>query len=463
MKASLTWQNIPYQAIFRIVLILVVVPLITYALTGHAYAGDAACTDDPDFDAEGMNGGGLISIIVQNIQRVLNTVSAQMYNGIIADGTFQTAVRATATLYIAILGIMFTVGMTPVTISDLTVRGVKLGIISILIGGGSWGFFSSTVVQFFNQGTDDLINQVTAIAVNGVSVDGDAPFAMLDEVLTKALSAKMIVTIMAIFTAGPYGPACGLLVIAGLGAFLRSIFKAMWVYLMSLVMKTLLFGIAPMFIACILFSRTKHLFDGWLNQVLNASLQPIMLFAFFAFFAKLIESSIDQVMGHPVCWTQMAEGMRGSRFAHYFWRFKVDSGNGPEPFTGTTGFEGFIPTDSGGIMQYVQAFLDPVVFITFILLAELATRFNDIVIEVAKDIAGATTNLSQLADSMNEWFSKTLGVDAGGKGDHGGHGGGKGGGSPSGPGLAGILGGSGSSSINSFIEQMSSSIERRDR
>jgi type IV secretory pathway VirB6-like protein len=416
MIKSATIQNY-LQAIGKIALVAIVFCVLSYAMSGDVYAANQECTDQPGFDVMPQNGGGLIGIIVQNVKRILNTVSSQMYNGIIGDGTFIAAVKGGATLYIAIYGLMFTIGMVQVTISDLTIRCVKVGIVSMLIAGGSWNFFNGTVKYFFEQGTDDLINQVTAIAVHGVAVNGAAPFSMLDQVLTKALSTKMIVTVMAIFTSGPYGVPAGLLIIAAIGAFLRSVFKAMWVYLMALVMKALLFGIAPMFIACILFTRTKHIFDGWLNQLLNASLQPILLFAFFAFFAKLIEASIDQVMQVPVCWTQMSEGMRGSRFAHMFWRFKVDSGNGMQEFAGLFGFEGPMPTMSGGIIQDIKKFFDPVVFITFFLLAELATRFNDIVIEVAKDIAGASTNLSAMSGSMQKWLNETLGIDGGGKSD----------------------------------------------
>src|SRR6185436_2324103 len=101
---------------------------------------------------------------------------------------------------------------------------------------------------------------------------------------------KMAVTLMAIFGTFPYGPIIGLILLMALGSFLKALMNALWVYLMSLVMKTLLFALAPIFIPCILFTRTRHLFDGWLNQIVNATLQPILLFAFFAFFAILIRT-----------------------------------------------------------------------------------------------------------------------------------------------------------------------------
>jgi type IV secretion system protein VirB6 len=427
MKQFATRYNSQMQTIFTIALVLFAVPLLTYFLTGTAAADEPRCTDDPDFNVVPLGGAGLIQILVTNIKNILGTIAANMYGSIIGNGTFVAAVRATATLYIAIYGLMFTVGIIQITISDLVIRGIKLAIVGLLISGSSMSFFADHVVRFFNDGTDELINVVTMIAVGGVNLPGGpaslgtggGAFVVLDQVLNKMLSSQMIVIVMALFAHGPGGPIIALFLVTAIGAFMRSIFKAMWVYLMSLVMKTLLFGLAPIFIACLLFTRTKHLFDGWLNQLLNASLQPILLFAFFAFFARLVEACIDSVMTAPVCWTPMADGLRGSRFAEYFWRFKVDNAM----FDGVVNFTGPVKKDSSAQGNVIP--IDIVVILMFLFLSELATRFNDIVIEVAKDISHAMTNFSALAGSANHWFGQAIGGDAGGKQGGGGGGGGK--------------------------------------
>ncbi len=454
-------RSAQWKAIAQTVLLAIVVPMLLSYMMNDAFAAapppaDAKCTDDPKFNlnAAGAN-AGLISIIVQQVQQILNAIAQQMYQGIIGDGTFIKLVKGLATLYIAIYGILFTLGMVQATVSDVIIRCSKLLIVSTLISPGSWAFFGSTVIKFFNTGTDDMINALTAIAVGGVATNGP-PFAALDGVITKAMSGKMIVTVLAVFAHGPNGMIIGLLLVAAIGAFMRSIFKAMWVYLMSLIMKTLMYGIAPIFISCILFTRTKHIFDGWLNQIINASLQPIMLFAFFAFFAKLIESSIDSVTSAPICWTEMADAFRGTRADKAFWRFKQADGSGVMvPFPGIVNFTGMVRADNnpqGPIFP-----IDILVVITFLMLAELATRFNDIVIEVAKDLSGAMTNLSAMGGSMNDWFSKVTGADAGGDG---GKGGGGGPGKDADDKIGDLLGKAGGGA-RSFVEQMSTALGAR--
>jgi type IV secretory pathway VirB6-like protein len=437
-------------------------------------AGTPECTSSPTFDDDDLEnfaaGDGLISIIIIEVKKILDKVAKDLYEGIIGSGAFVDTVEAVATLYIAIYGILFTAGMVQATITDITIRGVKLGIVGMLIQPGSWLFFESHVIEFFNTGTDDIINQLTAIAVGGVSVAGDPPFQALDDALTKALSAKMAVSLFATFTAGPNGFLIGLLILACVGSFIKTTFKALWVYLMSLVIKTLMFGLAPLFISFLMFSRTKHLFDGWLNQIVSASLQPIFLFAFFGFFAKLVESLIEKTMAHPVCWTELRESFRGSPFGQRMWRpQESDGAGGYIPFDNLITFSGMVTPAGTTDLPF-----NIVVALTFLIVADLSSRFNEIVINVAKDIAGASTNISAMAGAMGQWFENQAG-GATSRPEPGTPGGPSGPprppGAPRPPISAGppTAGGTGDTSTGAqrssrdFIDAMSSMIARRDR
>ncbi len=380
---------------------------------------EGTCTNDPQYNIPTVTPGqGMVSVIVTNIQNILNNVSQLMFTAITGDTGFIDAVNALLTLYIAVYGILFTFGMVQMTLHDFVMRMIKVGIMVLLLSPAAWTFFNNTVITFFNDGTDDLINEFTNIAVGGVSVpSGTPPFAVLDDAIAKAVSAKMAITLMAIFATGPYGVIFGILLLMALGSFMKSALNALWVYLMSLVLKTLLFGIAPLFLCCLLFNRTRHLFDGWLNQIVNASLQPILLFAFFAFFAKLIEASIGNILATPVCWTEWAESVRGTPFAQHFWRFaQWDTNQGTwVPYAGRWSFTG---AEYAGAPTFP---IDLMTILILLILAELAGRFNHIVIEIAKDLAGAATHLGHFSGGLNEWFS---GLSGGGKGGGSGGGGG---------------------------------------
>jgi type IV secretion system protein VirB6 len=152
---------------------------------------------------------------------------------------------------------------------------------------------------------------------------------------------------------------------------------------MSLVMKTLLYGLAPIFIPTILFNRTKHIFEGWVAQLVNATLQPILLFIFFVFFVKLMEGAIDNILHTPVCFTKMPDGGWRSGIDFFFYRFMEYSGNGWKVDTDNFATDGKFP-------------ISIVAVLTFLAIAEIANRFNQVVISISNQIANSSTNL--LAD-----------------------------------------------------------------
>lgn len=367
------------------------------------------CTTDPQFEIQSPAAGqGLISTIITQIQNILNQVTYDMYTSIVGDASFAYALRALLTLYIVFYGILFTFGMVQITMFDFSVRMIKIGIIAMLLSKTPWSFFHDTVIVFFNAGTDSWINAVSA-SVLGESLPfgGNAPpFYIIETALAKALSAKMAVTLMAMFFTPPYGPIFGLLVSMGISTFIRAVLTAAWVYLMSLILKALLFSIAPIFLSFILFVRTRYLFDGWLNQVVNATLQPVLLFTFLAFFVQLIGVAIENLLQTPVCWTEWSESLRGSPFSVHYWRFTLCSsggGDGCELYGGAWSFSG-PQSGSGPIFP-----IDILGVLVLVMLADLCSRFNSIVVLIASDLASASTNLATMGGDMASMFKQANG------------------------------------------------------
>ena len=90
-----------------------------------------------------------------------------------------------------------------------------------------------TSCSFSTAALDSIINdQVTAIASglpgcpytqpNGTVVNCGAPFSVLDSIIAYTLSAKMFITLLAMLTTLPYGPLIGLMMLMGLGSFLKA-------------------------------------------------------------------------------------------------------------------------------------------------------------------------------------------------------------------------------------------------
>lgn len=379
---------------------------------------EGTCTSQPQYDIPTVGPGeGLISTIVQRIKTPLSGLAQSMFEAIAGDGGFQNVVRLASSLYIAIYGILFMFGMVQVTIHDLMIRLIKLGIMNMLISPSAWTYFSLVVVRFFNDGVDSIICEVTSLGLAGIAPDvtcdptSEFPyvsaFLPLDQALVYVVSAKMVITVLATFTTGPYGFVIGLILLMSLGSFLKAIFNALWVYIMGLVIRTLMFGIAPIFLVCVMFSRTRHLFDGWLNQVVNASLQPVFLFTFFTFFVILLRSCMEQVLQNPVCWIPTQHQVGTPNVAH-FWRFAIkDCGVTGEPwvpFDGIWDFDGAKQIDRSCNPKVHP--IGIIVPLMLWILADLAGRFNNIVVEIARDLSNAATDLTMGADSIKSWFNK---------------------------------------------------------
>ncbi|NBO18245.1 MAG: type IV secretion system protein [Proteobacteria bacterium] len=407
--------------------------LLLTAMSGPAYAGpseptikEGTCTSESQYDIPTVDpDSGLVSTIVQRIRDALQSVSSDVFYGITGDSGFQNVIRLASSLYVAIYGILFTFGMVQITIYDMLVRLVKLGIMNVLLS--SSGDMLWVLVRFFNDGVDDIIARVSAIAFGTGGVVGatGAPFDPLDQALVFVVSSKMAITLLATFATGPYGLVVGIILLMSLGSFMKSIFNALWVYVMALVIRSLLIGISPIFIVCILFARTRYLFEGWLNQVVNTCLQPIFLFTFFAFFVTLLKSCLSILLDRPVCWMPSQVESGTPNMAH-FWRFALKKADGSyQPFDGIWGFAGPEGNTTGdepnihpiGIMLPLMIWI----------LADLAGRFNHIVLGIAKQLADASTDFNGGVDAIKAWFGRMtdLGNNKGGGAAGGGAAGGR--------------------------------------
>lgn len=427
----------PMQVLFFLSMLMLFFVNIddVYAGSTAVYSNEpreGTCTSEPQYEIEPLvPGTGLITQIVESISIPLNQLAEVVFVSIAGDSGFRNVVRVASSIFIAVYGIMFMLGMVQLTAHDLIMRLVKIGIMNILISGNAWAFFSGTVVRFFNGGVDALIAKITQIgfanaaggSVGIVGVTG-APFDPLDNALLFLVSTKMVVTLIATFFTGPYGLIIGFILLMSLGAFLKAIFNALWVYVMALVVRTLMFGLAPIFLVCLLFSRTRHLFEGWLNQIVNASLQPVFLFTFFTFFVTLLAAALSIILDRPVC-LMPAEIQVGTPQVWNTWRFAIRSGCGVDnwvPFDGMWDFDG---VDLPQEMRVCNPEIHPLGIILPLMiwiLADLAGRFNHIVIEIAKDLANASTDLSMGAGQVGSWFANAAGQGNAGLGKGGGPG-----------------------------------------
>ena len=108
--------------------------------------------------------------------------------------------------------------------------------------------------------------------------------------LTPNVSVPNILLIMlaALFTGG-------LGVIFFVGAFIFAFFlialtlRALHIFIMSVIIIAILIYISPITIICVLFDRTKSIFDKWSKLLTATSLQPIILFTYIAIMISIFD------------------------------------------------------------------------------------------------------------------------------------------------------------------------------
>ena len=382
----------------------VMLPSFAHAEAGPEDAGDQECTMSPAFNS---NTTGILTNVLDNVTKIVKEAHSQLYTGIIESPAFMNAIYAAMVLYIVVYGIMFLLGMANLTLGEVVIRTVKIGFILTIISPLGLQFFNGFVYNFFENGTLEIIDAMTQIMA-GVTPDGASSqkgvMQGLDRTLNSVFSMHMFVSVLGAGRLLPYGPIFVLLIGYGIWQFLRAIFEAVWVYLMSMIGRALLFGLAPIFIACLMFQKTKTLFDGWLNQIINFCLQPIFLFAFLGFYVTLIEKSLKAILKVQWCWGDVADAS-GSGGTEKGWVSVID---------GTLvryiwGAQGPRMIDANGkVLQdkvLDQIFpLNIIDVLIFCLLAQLAWRYTQVVVSIAREIAGSAVSMANTSGALTGWF-----------------------------------------------------------
>lgn len=345
---------------------------------------------------------GILTEIFSFIKIVTESATQDLFYAFIDNQNYQYAVRAAFTLYIAIFGAMFMIGIVQATFGQVLIRLFKIGIIMALVDPAlGWSFFNEYMVAFFNDGTDDLIRGVMNIAT-GIPADDPgfsnvSPFYRLDRIAAFLIHPETIVALLGSATSGVFSLGMtGFMMLAFFG-FIKLLVTSLQTYAVAFVVRTMLLGLAPIFFVFLLFERTKNLFNGWLNILISLSLQPILLFTFLAFMVILLESAAANMMSVELCWVTTAVG-EGFNSQTQFWRF-LDPNTG-EPYLLEFTWEGNLQctlsdgsTGTGGACpQFPIKIID---VLTFFLLVWLASRFAEVIETVANELASAFVTLDQ--------------------------------------------------------------------
>ncbi len=322
--------------------------------------------------------------------------------------TYIGYIRALLVLYISLYGIMFIMGMVQISQGDLVVRIFKIGLIVALTQPDAWTFFYDNFFALFLDGGATLINMamnnafvaevkcncIPTASVTGapsvVGMNGDTcpanyiknPFCFIDYGFRVLFLNPMIWKKLATYLfLGPLTFIIFWFMLYGIVLYALAIFDAIIKYMMSVIGIAILLLLAPIFIPCVLFSRTSSLFENWLKYLINYTLAPVFLIIGLNIITMIMYLCIEQALNFSVCWDcafniqlpeYLAKLAAGSDKATICLKWFV-------PF-------GYGPNGAGSSLEALG--LKVTYFIFFVILLNLLKNFGSYVENIVQRISG---------------------------------------------------------------------------
>ncbi|WP_233497106.1 TrbL/VirB6 family protein [Anaplasma ovis] len=223
------------------------------------------------------------------------SVVAGMYRHISTDGPFIRLVNALLILYVMISALYFFLGFSRASIFQLFIIFAKIIIVVYVIRPDSWTFFNDHLFKLFTDGPKSFI----AIMTGGVGNSDD--FGFMDGILYRFSVSQTWIQLLALIFSGPVGWLTVVLIFWGLFLLVECMFSAVVIYLISIMLIALLLCIAPFFLICVLFKRTKAIFDAWIKVLLQTAMQPVLIFSCIALMVQIVNSVIYAMLNFQVC------------------------------------------------------------------------------------------------------------------------------------------------------------------
>lgn len=235
--------------------------------------------------------------LVQPLRTKFNELSMAIYHKLISNAAFQGIARTMLVLYIIIYGLVFLAGATQITVTDIVIRVLKIGVILALFSETSWTFFNQNLFNIFVEGTDSLLTSVVGITSQTGNVFGFVD-PIFDKYTNERTWALLFIQLLQIQSGLTF---LALMTIYGILIFFRAALEIIVSYCLAFLGLAVMVSLAPFFIVLILFERTKSMFDNWLSIMFSYMIQPTILMIFFLLIDQIMTEHIASVVVRA-CW-----------------------------------------------------------------------------------------------------------------------------------------------------------------
>ncbi|NTF10658.1 type IV secretion system protein [Agrobacterium rubi] len=221
--------------------------------------------------------------LLQRIEDSGTSFSEQAYN--VVGQEIMPLLQIMLVAYVAYYGLQLFLGTARTGFSEIVGRIVRMMIILALVS--SWANFNNLFYQWINDTPEDVGRAVLAASGTGIT----EPTNGLSQIWRTAnQAASAFAEQSGYFSILP--SMIGVLIMVGAGIFIA---VALAILVLAKVMLWALIGTAPIFIACMLFERTRGYGVGWFNQVLTYALIPLFIYVVASFLIAAMNPELTKI------------------------------------------------------------------------------------------------------------------------------------------------------------------------
>lgn len=228
----------------------------------------------------------------------------QIFNGLIANPFISSAIQAVIVLFIAWTGISYMIGLTPIGIQDVVARLFKLSIVAALLTPTAWSFFNTYLFELITNGGFQLINLMlnqSYLIVQDQNNAMAAVFQVFDPMVDLFTRSMFWARIAAAMVDSFAGFMTAVFAVIAVYIYATAVIRIVMMYLICIIALAILLMLTPLFILFLLFNYTKELFDNWLGQLINYTLQPVAIFVGVAFMSQIMYYIFKIAFSFPIC------------------------------------------------------------------------------------------------------------------------------------------------------------------
>lgn len=193
--------------------------------------------------------------------------------------------RLMLVVYVGWYGLQLVMGTTRIGVGEIVLRIIRMVMILLLVT--SWGNFNNFVYLWINDTPEDVGRAILAASGTGITEPTNG-MSMIWQTANQAASA--FAEQSGYFSILP--SMIGVLIMIGAGVFIA---VALAILILAKVMLWVLIGTAPIFIACMLFDRSRGYGVGWFNQVLTYALIPLFIYVIAAFLIAAMNPELSKI------------------------------------------------------------------------------------------------------------------------------------------------------------------------